>query len=78
MIIFLDAQFQAVTPTVGFKPVVRQPPDARLKPKIQGAYSPGPAGYVFSYSWLRAVQIRTCRIERSGYFRRFSFSIKFL
>jgi hypothetical protein len=41
MVIFLDSRVQAVTPTVGFKPVVRQLPDAKLKPKIQGAYSPG-------------------------------------
>src|SRR5437016_7874604 len=36
MVIFLDSRFQAVTPTVGFKPVVRQLLDAKLKPKIQG------------------------------------------
>jgi hypothetical protein len=33
---FLDVRFQAVTLTVGFKPVVRRLPDAKLKPKIRG------------------------------------------
>jgi hypothetical protein len=37
MVIFLDSQFQAATPTVGFKPVSAAA-DAKLKPKIQGDY----------------------------------------
>jgi len=45
--IFLDLRFQAVTPTVGFKPVVRRA-DAKLKPKIQGDCYAWTAGYLFS------------------------------
>jgi hypothetical protein len=48
MVIFLDSRSQAVTPTVGFKPVVRQLPDAKLKPKIQGDCYAWTAGYLFS------------------------------
>src|SRR4029453_11874622 len=48
MCIFLDSRFQAVTPTVGFKPVVRQLPDPKLKPKIQGDCYAWTAGYLFS------------------------------
>jgi len=48
MCIFLDSRFQAVTPTVGFKPVVRPLPDAKLKPKIQGDCYAWTAGYLFS------------------------------
>jgi hypothetical protein len=41
-------RFQAVTPTVGFKPVARPLPDAKLKPKIQGDCYAWTADYLFS------------------------------
>jgi hypothetical protein len=47
---FLDVRFQAVTLTVGFKPVARRLPDAKLKPKIRGDYCAWTAGYCCQFS----------------------------